>query len=69
MTKTDKILEDVTFHLNHLTAQHHTMHHIIEKSPPYIPDLQLTKLKQKKLHLKDELENFKHQLEIISHIS
>jgi len=69
MTKTDKIVEDVTFHFNHLTAQHKTLHQLIERAPSWMPDEHLTNMKQKKLRIKDQMENFRHTLENITKIS
>jgi len=62
MTRTSQIVEDVANHYNHLLAKHKKLHDEIEHCQYYTPDAELTVLKKKKLHLKDEIETIKQNL-------
>ena len=59
---TANILSDVTNHINHLVDEHKKLHLEIEHCQYYAPDAELTVLKKKKLHLKDEIEAIKQNL-------
>jgi hypothetical protein len=66
MTRTSKILEDVTNHYNRLKVEHKKIHDELEQCSFYAPDADLKHLKQKKLKIKDEMEDFKRTLKIFS---
>ena len=62
MTITNKILEDVTNHMNHLIIQHEKLHKSIDEASNTLTDAQITEMKKKKLKAKDELERMRSVL-------
>lgn len=62
MTRTTQIVEDVAIHYNHLLTEHRKLHDEIEHSQYWAPDADLRQLKQRKLKLKDEIQNLQVNL-------
>lgn len=57
--------EKLVHHIKHLQQQHDQFDSILgdEHEYMYRSDLEITEMKKQKLHLKDEIEKFKKQME------
>jgi hypothetical protein len=55
--------EKLENHIKHLQEKHDALdEEIIKEFANYTSDVEIENLKKEKLHLKDEIEKFKHQL-------